>query len=158
MFRIGHGYDVHKLKKGLAFTLGGVKIEHTKGFVAHSDGDVLLHAVMDALLGAMALGDIGKHFPDTDMRYKGINSMELFKNVWDMAKERGYSLNNIDITIIAQKPKIAPHIEEMKANLSLIMRARLDEINIKATTEEGLGFTGSEEGVAVHCVVMLVKK
>jgi len=153
--RIGHGYDVHAFGEGDALILGGVSIPHQHAFVAHSDGDVLIHALIDALLGAMALGDIGQHFPDTDVTYKGSNSRDLLAVVVAMMTNNGYKLGNADITIIAQSPKMAPHLEKMRLNLAADMGSDLSQINIKATTTEKLGFTGREEGIACHAVVLL---
>jgi 2-C-methyl-D-erythritol 2,4-cyclodiphosphate synthase len=153
--RIGHGYDVHAFGEGDALILGGVSIPHQHAFVAHSDGDVLIHALIDALLGAMALGDIGQHFPDTDVTYKGSNSRDLLAVVVAMITNNGYQLGNADITIIAQGPKMAPHLEKMRLNLAADMGSDLSQINIKATTTEKLGFTGREEGIACHAVVLL---
>ena len=153
--RIGHGYDVHAFGEGDALILGGVTIAHQHAFVAHSDGDVLIHALIDALLGALALGDIGQHFPDTDATYKGSNSRDLLAVVVAMMTNNGYKLGNADITIIAQSPKMAPHLEKMRLNLAADMGSELSQINIKATTTEKLGFTGREEGIACHAVVLL---
>ena len=153
--RIGMGYDVHRLTEGRDLILGGVKIEWEKGLLGHSDADVLIHAVMDALLGAAALGDIGKHFPDTDPAYKGISSILLLKHVANLLKENGYKVGNIDATIIAQKPKMAPHIPKMRENMADAMGIPADRLNIKATTEEGLGFTGRGEGIASQAVCLL---
>ena len=153
--RIGMGYDVHRLTEGRDLILGGVKIEWEKGLLGHSDADVLIHAVMDALLGAAALGDIGKHFPDTDPAYKVISSILLLKHVANLLKENGYTVGNIDATIIAQKPKMAPHIPKMRENMADAMGIPADRLNIKATTEEGLGFTGRGEGIASQAVCLL---
>lgn len=153
--RIGHGYDVHRLTEGRDLILGGVRIAHRLGLDGHSDADVLLHAVMDALLGAAALGDIGQHFPDSDPAYLGISSMLLLRRVWELVAERGYRLGNLDVTILAQKPKLAPFLPEMKQNLADVLCADPDQINLKATTEEHLGFTGREEGIACHAVCLL---
>ncbi len=153
--RIGHGYDVHAFGEGDALILGGASIPHQHAFVAHSDGDVLIHALIDALLGAMALGDIGQHFPDTDVTYKGSNSRDLLAVVVAIMTNNGYKLGNADITIIAQSPKMAPHLEKMRLNLAADMGSDLSQINIKATTTEKLGFTGREEGIACHAVVLL---
>lgn len=158
MIRIGHGYDVHKLTEGRDLILGGVKIPHTLGLLGHSDADVLLHAIMDALLGALALGDIGKHFPDTDDRYKGIDSMELFRHVMQLIDEKGYAVGNLDAVILAQKPKLAPHIDTMRENIAKVCGIPVTSVSVKATTEERLGFTGREEGISSHCVVLLMKK
>ncbi len=153
--RIGHGYDVHKLVEGRDLILGGVKIEHSLGLLGHSDADVLLHAVSDALLGAAGLGDIGKHFPDTDPKYKGADSLKLLEIVAQRVQEAGYRVNNIDVTMIAQKPKLRPHIEQMEENIARAVGVEVSRINVKATTEERLGFTGSEEGMACHAVCLL---
>ncbi len=153
--RIGHGYDVHRLAAGRDLILGGVQIPHRMGLDGHSDADVLTHAVMDALLGAAALGDIGQHFPDTDPAYLGISSLELLTRVWALITERGYRLGNLDVTVLAQKPKLAPYLPQMKEKLCAILGAEPDRVNIKATTEEHLGFTGREEGIACHAVCLL---
>lgn len=153
--RIGHGYDVHRLAPDRALILGGVHIPHPLGLLGHSDADVLVHAVMDALLGAAALGDIGKLFPDTDPQYKGIDSLLLLAQVRERITAAGYEIGNIDVTVIAQRPKLAPHIPEMRGNLCRVLGLGEDQINIKATTEEHLGFTGSEEGMACHAVCLL---
>lgn len=153
--RVGMGYDVHKLVEGRDLILGGVKIPHTLGLLGHSDADVLLHAIMDALLGAAALGDIGKHFPDTDPQYKGISSIKLLEHVRDLISEKGYMVENIDATIIAQKPKMRPYIEQMEQNIADALGIDVSQINVKATTEEGLGFTGTEEGVSSQAICTL---
>ena len=153
--RIGHGYDVHKLVEGRDLILGGVKIEYTLGLLGHSDADVLLHAVSDALLGAAGLGDIGKHFPDTDPQYKGADSLKLLEIVAQRVKEAGYRVSNIDVTMIAQRPKLRPHIEQMEANIASAVGVDVSRINVKATTEEKLGFTGTEQGMACHAVCLL---
>lgn len=155
--RIGHGYDVHRFSEGRKLILGGVEIPHSSGLLGHSDADVLTHAIMDAILGACGLGDIGRHFPDTDERYKGISSLKLLERVSSIIKSEGYSIVNIDATLVMQSPKIAPYIEEMINNLSNILNIECGRINIKATTEEHLGFTGNGEGACAHAVV-LVKK
>lgn len=155
-FRVGHGYDVHKLVAGRKLILGGVEIPHETGLLGHSDADVLLHAIMDALLGAAALGDIGKHFPDTSEEYKGISSLHLLTRVTDLIKKKGFSVLNIDATIVMQRPKIATFIPKMVSNIAFAIGIAEDCINVKATTEEHLGFTGREEGVSAHCVAMLV--
>ena len=155
LMRVGMGYDVHKLTENRDLILGGVKIPWEKGLLGHSDADVLLHAVMDALLGAAALGDIGKHFPDTDPKYKGISSVKLLIHVAELLKEHGYEIGNIDATIIAQKPKMAPHIPQMRANMAKAMGINESQLNIKATTEEKLGFTGREEGIASQAICLL---
>ena len=152
---IGMGYDVHKLVENRDLILGGVKIPYEKGLLGHSDADVLLHAIMDALLGAAALGDIGKHFPDTDPAYKGASSMELLKQVGALIEQKLYVVGNIDATIIAQRPKMAPHIEKMRENVAEALGIEKDQINIKATTEEGLGFTGSGEGISSQAIAAL---
>ncbi len=149
------GYDVHKLVEGRDLILGGVKIEHSLGLLGHSDADVLLHAIMDAMLGAAALGDIGKHFPDTDEKYKGASSMKLLERVKELIEEKGYVVGNIDATVIAQKPKLRPYIEEMEKNIAEVLQISVDQVNIKATTEEGLGFTGTEEGISSQAVCLL---
>ncbi len=153
--RIGMGYDVHKLVKDRKLILGGVEIPHDLGLLGHSDADVLIHAVMDALLGAAGLGDIGKHFPDTDEQYRGISSMVLLERVGIMLTEKGYLIDNIDATIIAQQPKLRPYIEQMEENLACALQIASDQVNIKATTEEGLGFTGRQEGIAAQAVCLL---
>ena len=155
--RIGDGYDVHRLTEGRKLFLGGVEIPHTKGLLGHSDADVLLHAVCDALLGAAALGDIGKHFPDTDEKYKGISSLLLLKEVYKKVSDRGYKVSNLDVTLIAQRPKISPYTDEMRKNISNALEISLDCVNIKGTTEERLGFTGTEEGISCHAVCILYK-
>ncbi|MCA1898936.1 2-C-methyl-D-erythritol 2,4-cyclodiphosphate synthase [Shewanella putrefaciens] len=156
--RIGHGFDVHKFGEDRPLILCGVEVPYETGLVAHSDGDVVLHAVSDAILGAMALGDIGKHFPDTDIAYKGADSRVLLRHCYDLAKQRGFELGNVDVTIIAQAPKIAPHIEAMRQVLATDLMAELDDINVKATTTEKLGFTGRKEGIAVEAVVLMSRK
>ena len=156
-FRIGHGYDVHKLVEGRRLILGGVEIPHTLGLLGHSDADVLVHAVMDALIGAMALGDIGKHFPDNDDKYLGISSIKLLSEVEDLLYKNAYTVSNIDVTVIAQKPKLAPYIEEMRENIAKTLGIVRSQVNIKATTEEHLGFTGREEGIAAHAVALIEK-
>ena len=156
--RIGMGYDVHKLVEDRDLILGGVKIPYSLGLLGHSDADVLLHAIMDSLLGAAALGDIGKHFPDSDHRYKGISSIELLKHVGSLLKENNWLIENIDSTIIAQKPKMAPHIENMRKNISEALNINIDQINVKATTEEGLGFTGEGKGISSKSICLLTKK
>ena len=153
--RVGMGYDVHKLVEGRDLILGGVKIPHTLGLLGHSDADVLLHAIMDALLGAAALGDIGRHFPDTDEKYKGISSSKLLQHVGALLEENMYVINNIDATIIAQKPKMMPHIEKMRENVAKALNIEKNQVNIKATTEEGLGFTGSGEGISSQAICAL---
>lgn len=153
--RIGHGYDVHRLVEGRALVLGGVRIPFKKGLDGHSDADVLTHAVMDALLGAAAMGDIGKLFPDTDDRYLGADSIALLREVDRRLTEAGYRLGNLDVTVIAQRPKLAPYINQMRQNLAAALRTELQNVSVKATTEEHLGFTGSGEGIAAHAVCLL---
>lgn len=153
--RIGHGYDVHKLIENRKLIIGGVDIPHEKGLLGHSDADVLLHAIMDALLGAAALGDIGKHFPDTDERYKGADSILLLKEVCKLLDEKGYTIENIDSTVIAQAPKLKPYIEQMRENIANACNITVDRVNVKATTEEKLGFTGNKEGIASHAVCLI---
>ena len=153
--RIGHGYDVHRLVEGRRCIIGGVDIPHEKGLLGHSDADVLLHAVMDAVLGAMAAGDIGKLFPDSDAAYKGADSLVLTRRVAEVMVERGYRLGNIDATVIAQAPKMAPHIPLMRQNIAAAFGVEVDRVSVKATTEEKLGFTGSGEGIAAHAVCLL---
>lgn len=155
--RVGTGYDVHKLVEGRKLILGGVEIPHTLGLLGHSDADVLLHAVMDALLGAAALGDIGKHFPDTDERYRGISSLKLLAHVGSLLKERQFVIGNIDATVIAQKPKLRPFIAQMEENVAEVLGIEKDQINIKATTEEGLGFTGEQLGISAQAICCLDK-
>ena len=155
--RIGHGYDVHALAEGLHLMLCGVEIEHSKGCVAHSDGDVAIHAICDAMLGALALGDIGKLFPDTDQQYKGIDSTVLLKHVVELVKSNGYSISNIDCTIAMQRPKLRPYIDTMRTRLSEVVGIAVDRISVKATTTERLGFEGREEGVSTTAVVLLMK-
>lgn len=158
MFRIGHGYDVHKLVEGRKLILGGVDIPHTVGLLGHSDADVLLHAVMDSMLGALALGDIGKHFPDTAEEYRGADSMKLLERVAEICRENGYIIGNIDATVIAQAPKLAPHIAAMRENIARVCGCDVSQISVKATTEEHLGFTGEKLGISAHCVALMVKK
>jgi 2-C-methyl-D-erythritol 2,4-cyclodiphosphate synthase len=155
--RIGHGYDVHRFGEGAFVTLGGVQIDHKFGLIAHSDGDVLLHALCDALLGAAALGDIGRHFPDTDAQFKGADSRVLLRRVLALVQAKGWQVGNVDSTIVAQAPKMAPHIEAMRALIAADLEVELDQVNVKATTTEKLGFTGREEGIAVHAVALLVR-
>ncbi len=155
--RVGLGYDVHKLVEGRKLIIGGVNVSHEKGLLGHSDADVLIHAVMDSILGALALGDIGKHFPDTDEKYKGADSMKLLEFVYNLINEKGYSIGNIDCTIIAQSPKMAPHIQNMRENIAKALNTSIENINVKATTEEGLGFTGAKEGISAQSICLLVK-
>lgn len=158
MFRIGHGYDVHRLTEGRKLILGGVDIPHEKGLLGHSDADVLVHAVMDSMLGALALGDIGKLFPDTDNRYRGADSMKLLSEVCRVIDEKGYTIGNIDAAVIAQAPKLAPYIVKMRENIAEVCGCELSRISVKATTEEKLGFTGEKLGISAHAVVLLMKK
>lgn len=155
-FRVGHGYDVHKLVEDRKLIIGGVEIPHYKGLLGHSDADVLAHAICDALLGAAALGDIGKHFPDNDDRYKDIDSLVLLEKVCELIRNKGYEISNLDSTILAQAPKLRPYIDEMRSKLAKAMKLDIDELSVKATTEERLGFTGREEGIAAHAVVLLM--
>lgn len=153
--RIGHGYDVHKLVEGRKLIMGGVEIHYEKGLLGHSDADVLLHAISDALLGAAALGDIGKLFPDTDLQFKGADSLVLMAEVYRQIKEKGYKVVNVDATIIAQKPKMRPHIDSMRSNIAKTLGVDIDCINVKATTEEGMGFTGDGSGISAHAVCLI---
>jgi 2-C-methyl-D-erythritol 2,4-cyclodiphosphate synthase len=157
MIRVGQGYDVHRFNDGNHIMLGGVKIPYEQGLEAHSDGDVVLHAICDALLGAAALGDIGKHFPDTDPEFKGADSRVLLRHVYTIVQAQGYRLGNADITIVAQAPKMAPHITAMCENIAADLQVNIDQINVKATTTEKLGFEGRKEGIAVHAVVLIEK-
>lgn len=156
--RIGLGYDVHKLVEGRPLIIGGVNVPHEKGLLGHSDADVLIHAIMDGILGALALGDIGKHFPDTDEKYKGADSMKLLECVNDLINEKGYEINNIDSIIVAQSPKMAPYIEQMRRNIATVLNTDIDNISVKATTEEGLGFTGKKQGISSQSICLLNKK
>ena len=156
--RIGHGYDVHRFCEGRPLFLGGIEVPHEKGLLGHSDADVLLHAVCDALLGAAALGDIGKHFPDNDASFKNIDSKLLLQRTVALLDEKGYEVGNIDTTVIAQRPKLAPYIKDMKNCIANICRVEPDRVNVKATTEEKLGFTGREEGISAHCVCIINEK
>ena len=158
MFRIGHGYDVHRLTEGRQLIIGGVNIPHEMGLLGHSDADVLVHAIMDAMLGALALGDIGKHFSDTDERYKGADSVELLRHVASIISEHGYTVSNIDSTILAQAPKMAPHIEQMRKNIADAIGIDASCVSVKATTEEELGFTGEKKGISAHAVCLLSRK
>lgn len=155
--RVGMGYDVHRLTAGRKLILGGVEIPYGKGLLGHSDADVLVHAVMDALLGATALGDIGKHFPDTDPEYEGVSSIRLLEHVGRLLDEKGYVIENIDATIVAQRPKMRPYIEQMRENIATALRIETDQVNVKATTEEGLGFTGTGEGISSQAVCAVEK-
>jgi len=156
--RIGFGFDVHRLSEGYDLWLGGVKIPHTKGAVGHSDADVLLHAICDAMLGALALGDIGKHFPDTDAKYKGIDSKLLLARVITLIDEQGYKVGNIDATLCLEKPKIMPYVDEMRKTIAAICKVEVSDISVKATTNEKLGYVGSEEGVNAYAVALMLKK
>lgn len=156
--RIGHGYDVHALADGLRLVIGGVELEHTKGCVAHSDGDVAIHAICDAMLGALALGDIGKLFPDTSAEFKGIDSKILLRRVCDVIEQKDYKVGNVDCTIAMQRPKLRPHIDTMRSTLASVIGIEVDRVSVKATTTERLGFEGREEGVSVHSVVLLYKE
>lgn len=158
MLRIGHGVDVHKFGGEGPITLGGVKIDYKQGLVAHSDGDVAIHAICDAILGALALGDIGRHFPDTSAEFADIDSRILLRQVFDLAKAKGYALGNLDTTIVAQAPKMAPHIDGMREIIAQDLEADVSQVNVKATTTEKLGFTGRKEGIEVHAVVILTKQ
>ena len=154
-YRIGHGYDVHKLEVGEKFIIGGIEIEHSKGATGHSDADIIIHVICDAILGAINMGDIGKHFPDSDEKFKGIDSKILLENVVNLLVKKKYEIVNIDVTVLLQKPKLRDHINKMKTVLSNVMNIEKSIISIKATTTEGLGFIGREEGVAAHCVTLL---
>ena len=156
--RIGHGYDVHRLVEGRKLIMGGVEIPWEKGLLGHSDADVLLHAISDAILGAIGEGDIGRHFPDTDAAYKGADSLKLLERVVQLAEGKGWKLGNLDATIIAQQPKMAPHITTMRQNIATVLDADVAQVNVKATTEEGLGFSGRGEGISAHAVVLMVAK
>lgn len=158
MMRVGHGYDVHRFQEGDHIILGGVRIEHSKAFVAHSDGDVLLHAVCDALLGALALGDIGRHFPDTDPRFLGADSRQLLRTVMSMVDARGWRVMNLDSTILAQAPRLSPHIDAIRGSIAQELQVSEEQVNVKATTTETLGFVGREEGIAAHVVVLLERQ
>lgn len=157
MIRIGHGYDVHAFSENRKCIIGGVDIPCEKGLLGHSDADVLLHAISDSLLGAAALGDIGKHFPDTDPKYKGANSLELLKCVYSLLKERGFCVVNVDSTVIAQVPKLSPYIDKMRENIAVALETAVSNVSVKATTEEKLGFTGREEGISAHAVCLIQK-
>lgn len=157
MFRIGHGYDVHKLTENRKLILGGIEIPYEKGLLGHSDADVLVHAICDSLLGALALGDIGKHFPDNDDAYKNADSIVLLRKVCSMIRERGYSVSNIDSTVLAQRPKLSPYIDQMRSKIALACDMDINSVSVKATTEEGLGFTGEGLGIAAHSIALLKK-
>ena len=156
-YRIGHGYDVHKLEIGEKFVIGGIEIDHDKGAVGHSDADIIIHVICDSILGALSEGDIGKHFPDTNEKYKGIDSKELLLEVVEILHKKGFEINNIDVTVLLQKPKLRNHIIKMIETLSAVMKIDKKKLSIKATTTEGLGFVGREEGVAAHCVTLINK-
>ena len=156
-YRIGHGYDVHKLETGEKFVIGGIEIDHDKGAVGHSDADIIIHVMCDSILGALSEGDIGKHFPDTDEKYKGIDSKELLLEVLETLHKKGFEINNIDVTVLLQRPKLRNHIDEMIETLSAVMKIDKKKLSIKATTTEGLGFVGREEGVAAHCITLINK-
>ncbi len=156
-YRIGHGFDVHRFKTGDGIILGGVKIPHTQTFEAHSDGDVLIHSLCDALLGAIAAGDIGRHFPDTDAAYRNIDSCVLLAKVYKMVVDAGYRLGNLDATVVAQSPRLAPYIHAIRERIAAELDSGVDQISVKATTTEKLGYTGRQEGIAVHCVVILAE-
>jgi len=153
--RIGHGFDAHRFGEGDSITIGGVAIPHTQGLIAHSDGDVLIHAICDAILGAMALGDIGKHFPDNDPAFKNIDSAELLKSVMQSASDKGYKVGNLDCTVIAQAPRLGAHIPAMQTKLSMLLNVEADAVNVKATTTEKMGYTGRGEGISAHAVVLM---
>ena len=158
MYRIGNGYDVHRLIEGRKLILGGIEIPHIKGVLGHSDGDVLIHAIMDAILGALALGDIGKHFPDTDVLYEGIDSFFLLEKVKEIMDEKNYKIVNLDSIIVAQRPKISPYIDEMRKKIANALEIEVSTVSVKATTEEKLGFTGNEEGIKSYATILLCKK
>ena len=155
MIRIGQGYDVHRLVEGRKLIIGGVDIPHNVGLLGHSDADVLLHAISDAILGAAALGDIGKHFPDTDPKFKGADSLVLLSHCGKLVREKGYRINNIDATIVAQRPKMAPHIQTMRENIARALEIEINQVNVKATTEEKLGFTGTEQGISSYVAALI---
>lgn len=155
MIRIGQGYDVHRLVEGRRLIIGGVDIPHNVGLLGHSDADVLLHAISDAILGAAALGDIGKHFPDTDPKFKGADSLVLLSHCGKLVREKGYRINNIDATIVAQRPKMAPHIQTMRENIARALEIKINQVNVKATTEEKLGFTGTEQGISSYAAALI---
>ncbi len=156
-YRIGHGYDVHRLEAGEKFVIGGIEIDHDKGAVGHSDADVVIHVICDSILGALGEGDIGKHFPDTDEKYRGVDSKELLAEVMKILKEKSFKINNVDVTVLLEKPKLRDHVEDMVETLSGVMEISNDKLSIKATTTEGLGFVGRQEGVAAHCVTLIKK-
>ena len=156
-YRIGHGYDVHRLETGEKFIIGGIEIDHEKGAVGHSDADVVIHVICDSILGALGDGDIGKHFPDTEKKYKGVDSKELLVEVMKTLEEKDFEINNVDVTVLLERPKLRDHIDGMIEILSDVMKIRKDKLSIKATTTEGLGFVGRQEGVAAHCVTLIKK-
>ena len=156
-YRIGHGYDVHRLETGEKFVIGGIEIDHEKGAVGHSDADVVIHVICDSILGALGDGDIGKHFPDTEKKYKGVDSKELLAEVMKTLEEKGFEINNVDVTVLLERPKLRDHVDGMIEILSDVMKIRKDKLSIKATTTEGLGFVGRQEGVAAHCVTLIKK-
>lgn len=158
MIRVGQGFDVHKFEEGRPLIIGGIEIPHNRGLVGHSDADVLLHTITDAALGAIGEGDIGRHFPDTDAAFKDADSAVLLEKIWELVNERGYCLGNIDCTIIAERPKMSPHIETIKARVAELLQADVSQVNVKATTSEKLGFTGREEGIAAMATILLQKK
>ncbi len=157
-YRIGHGYDVHRLEADEKFIIGGIEIDHDKGAVGHSDADVVIHVICDSILGALGEGDIGKHFPDTDDKFRGADSKELLVEVMEILKKKNYEINNVDVTVLLERPKLRNHIGSMIETLSGVMNMRKDKLSIKATTTEGLGFVGRQEGVAAHCVILIKKK
>ena len=156
-YRIGHGYDVHRLETGEKFVIGGIEIDHEKGAVGHSDADVVIHVICDSILGALGDGDIGKHFPDTEKKYKGVDSKELLAEVIKTLEEKDFEINNVDVTVLLERPKLRDHVDGMIEILSDVMKIRKDKLSIKATTTEGLGFVGRQEGVAAHCVTLIKK-
>ena len=156
-YRIGHGYDVHRLETGEKFVIGGIEIDHEKGAVGHSDADIVIHVICDSILGALGDGDIGKHFPDTEKKYKGIDSKELLAEVMKTLEEKDFEINNVDVTVLLERPKLRDHVDGMIEILSDVMKIRKDKLSIKATTTEGLGFVGRQEGVAAHCVTLIKK-
>ena len=156
-YRIGHGYDVHRLEAGEKFVIGGIEIDHDKGAVGHSDADVVIHVICDSILGALGEGDIGKHFPDTDEKYRGVDSKELLAEVMKTLEEKDFEINNVDVTVLLERPKLRDHVDGMIEILSDVMKIRKDKLSIKATTTEGLGFVGRQEGVAAHCVTLIKK-
>ena len=156
-YRIGHGYDVHRLETGEKFVIGGIEIDHEKGAVGHSDADIVIHVICDSILGALGDGDIGKHFPDTEKKYKGVDSKELLAEVMKTLEEKDFEINNVDVTVLLERPKLRDHVDGMIEILSDVMKIRKDKLSIKATTTEGLGFVGRQEGVAAHCVTLIKK-